>query len=119
MPAVIASVAVTVSAVKSAQLFITLYKTCQFVGLKKKEVTTIVCVFLRKAPTKKGKTGLESSERKGNKNKVRFEGGTYLCRSNRIKTAKRVEKFVGIEFEEARNHSPNPKNVDIKRKIDD
>ena len=53
MPAVIASVAVTVSAVKSAQLFITLYKICQFVGLKKKEVTTIVCVFLRKAPTKK------------------------------------------------------------------
>ena len=52
MPAVIASVAVTVSAVKSAQLFITLYKICQFVGLKKKEVTTIVCVFLRKAPTK-------------------------------------------------------------------
>ena len=28
-------------------------KICQFVGLKKKEVTTIVCVFLRKAPTKK------------------------------------------------------------------
>ena len=50
----IASVAVTVSAVKSAQLFITLYKICQFVGLKKKEVTTIVCVFFRKAPTKKG-----------------------------------------------------------------
>ena len=33
VPAVIASVAVTVSAVKSAQLFITLYKICQFVGL--------------------------------------------------------------------------------------
>ena len=31
----IASVAVTVSAVKSAQLFITLHKICQFVGLKK------------------------------------------------------------------------------------
>ena len=30
-----------------------IYKICQFVGLKKKEVTTIVCVFLRKAPTKK------------------------------------------------------------------
>ena len=29
-----------------------IYKICQFVGLKKKEVTTIVCVFLRKAPTK-------------------------------------------------------------------
>ena len=29
-----------------------IYKICQFVGLKK-EVTTIVCVFLRKAPTKK------------------------------------------------------------------
>ena len=29
-----------------------IYKICQFVGLKKKEVTTTVCVFLRKAPTK-------------------------------------------------------------------
>ena len=32
-----------------------IYKICQFVGLKKKEVTTIVCVFLQKAPTKKSK----------------------------------------------------------------
>ena len=32
-----------------------IYKICQFVGLKKKEVTTIVCVFLRKAPTKNSK----------------------------------------------------------------
>ena len=39
-----------------------IYKICQFVGLKKKEVTTIVCVFLRKAPTKK-KTALRSCKR--------------------------------------------------------
>ena len=29
------------------------YKICHFVGLKKRKVTTIVCVFLRKALTKK------------------------------------------------------------------
>ena len=26
---------------------------CQFAGVKKRKVTTLVCVFLRKAPTKK------------------------------------------------------------------
>ena len=31
-----------------------IYKICQFVGLEKKEVTSIVCIFLRKAPTKNG-----------------------------------------------------------------
>ena len=36
-----------------------IYKICQFVGLKKKEVTTIVCVFLRKAPTKNQRGALE------------------------------------------------------------
>ena len=60
-PAVIASVAVTVSAVKSAQLFITLIKSVSSLVLKK-EVTTIVCVFLRKAPTKKHRQNHDGNE---------------------------------------------------------